>query len=77
MTGHTDLVEEAMQTLDDGGDLLRQVAGVHGEGDRSAASSARTDQMTIQGRPGRGDGYAGGTMRSFGTDARVGSGWMW
>jgi hypothetical protein len=32
MTWHTDLVEEAMQTLDDGCDLLRQVAGVHGEG---------------------------------------------
>jgi hypothetical protein len=32
--------------------------------------------MTIQGCPGKGDGYAGGTMRLFGTDAQVGSGWM-
>ena len=29
MTGHADLIEEAMQSLDDRRNLLRQVAGVH------------------------------------------------
>lgn len=29
MTGHSNVVEEAMQTLNDSGDLLRQVRGIH------------------------------------------------
>ncbi len=29
MTGDSDLVEQAVQLADDGGDLLRKVAGVH------------------------------------------------
>ena len=29
MCRHTNLIEEAVQALDDGGDLLRQIAGVH------------------------------------------------
>jgi hypothetical protein len=31
MAGHTDLVEEAVQLADDGGDLLGEVARVHGD----------------------------------------------
>lgn len=29
MTGHSNVVEEAMQTFNDSGDLLRQVRGIH------------------------------------------------
>ena len=32
MIGHADLVEEVMKLADDGADLLREIAGVHGEG---------------------------------------------
>lgn len=31
MAGHTNLIEEAVQALDNGCDLLRQVGGVHDE----------------------------------------------
>lgn len=30
MTGHANLIEQAVQLADDGGDLLGEVAGVHG-----------------------------------------------
>lgn len=47
MTGHADLVEEAMQALDDGRHLLRQIAGVHGVGIRWRLSQARSSNPPI------------------------------
>lgn len=40
MAGHAYLVEEAVQLADDGGDLLSEVAGVHG-GCRPASGCVR------------------------------------
>ena len=39
MAGHANLIEQAVQLADDGGDLLGEVAGVHG-GCRPASASS-------------------------------------
>ena len=46
MARHANLVEEAMQALDDGGNLLRQVGSVHCE--LRAASSEGADYWTTK-----------------------------
>lgn len=54
MCGNANLIEEVVQTFNDGSDLLGQVAGVHG--DRKAASSTIVVSMDHHqaGRCGRG-----------------------
>jgi hypothetical protein len=57
MAGNTDLVEQAMQLPDDGGDLLGEVARVHGDcrpasGFANCACTKRTmEEKTESGVP--------------------------
>ena len=46
MASNTNLIEETVQALDNGGDLLRQVAGVHDEC-LSSCQQLKADQWTI------------------------------
>jgi hypothetical protein len=48
MAGDTDLVKEAVQLADDGGDLLGEVARVHGE--RRPASGVYNRACTVSAR---------------------------
>jgi hypothetical protein len=48
MAGDSYLVEEAMQLADDGGDLLREVAGVHGDCRPASSFVGRVCTVTAQ-----------------------------
>jgi hypothetical protein len=71
MAGHTNLIKEAMESLDDGGDLLRQIAGVHDEGLFSCEQRKNRCNGPFSGGLVDG-GSAGGAMAALGTDAQSG-----